>query len=364
MKFNDKEWSVYQGKRLRVEVFGASHADKIGVNIKGLDGESFDMDELNSFLARRRAKKMAYSTKRLETDEVIIESGLQNDRIIDGEFKAIIKNNAQRSSDYIKPNKIPRPSHADFVAWSKYGDGFDYRGGGKFSGRLTAPMCIAGGICKQILQKQGITINAFISSIGNIYGKTYMDINPETFDFNCLSSEFPLIDESVKDDMLSLIENMSKQGDSIGGKIDCVIKGVPVGVGEYMFDSIESIISHLVFAVPAVKGIEFGRGFDISEMMGSQANDSFYYDGDIVKTKTNNNGGINGGLANGMPITFRVAVKPTPSIMLEQDSVDLTNKTNVKLNINGRHDACIVPRAVPVIEAITAIALYDILKGE
>ena len=358
MKFNDKEWSVYKGNTLSVEIFGASHSPEIGVKVRGLKGKTFNCGELDEFMSRRRAKLTAYSTKRLEQDKIIFEKGFKNGTI-GKELKAVIKNNKQRSQDYQNMAKIPRPSHADFVAWSKYGDGFDARGGGKFSGRLTAPMCIVGGICKQILEEKGIKINAFISSIGSIQGKTYNDIEVEIFDFSALTPNFPAIDKADK--MLSLIEKIASQGDSIGGKIDCVITGMPVGAGEYMFDSIESIISHLAFAVPAVKGIEFGQGFKLSEMQGSQANDAFYYDKEVVKTKTNNNGGINGGLSNGMPITFRVAIKPTPSIMLEQDTVDLINKVDTKIKIGGRHDACIVPRAVPVIEAITAIAIYDIL---
>ena len=358
MKFNDKEWSKYIGNNLTVEIFGASHAPEIGVKVKGLKGKTFDQDKLDEFMARRRAKNTAYSTKRLEKDQVVFEKGLKNG-VIGKELKAVIKNTQQRSQDYGNMVKIPRPSHADFVAWSKYGDSFDARGGGKFSGRLTAPMCIVGGICKQLLEEKDIKINAFISSIGNVQGKTYNDIDAQNFDFSSSLNDFPAIDK--KEEMLKVIEQTASQGDSVGGKIDCVITGMPVGAGEYMFDSIESIISHLAFAVPAVKGIEFGQGFKISEMNGSQANDSFYYDDGVVKTKTNNNGGINGGIANGMPITFRVAVKPTPSIMIEQDTVDLVNKTNTKLKIGGRHDACIVPRAVPVIEAITAIAIYDIM---
>lgn len=357
MKFNDKQYSVYNGKKLTVEIFGASHAEKIGVKVQGFEGQKFNTDKLQEFCDRRRAKKSAYSTTRLELDKIIFESGLENGVIV-GELNAVIKNGEQRSADYERTVKIPRPSHADFVAWSKYGDGFDYRGGGKFSGRLTAPMCIAGGIAKQLLEEKGIKINAYISSIGKIKGKTYDDGN---IDFNFKDINFPLADESVKQDMLSAIESARSKGDSIGGKIDCVVTGVPVGAGEYMFDSIESVISRLAFAVPAVKGIEFGSGFNLSEMNGSVANDSFYYDGQTVKTKTNHNGGINGGIANGMPITFRVAIKPTPSIAIEQDSVDMQSKTNVKLKIQGRHDACIVPRAVPVIEAITAIAIFDIL---
>ncbi|MBQ7348779.1 MAG: chorismate synthase [Clostridia bacterium] len=359
MKFNDKQYSIYNGKNLRVEIFGASHAPEIGVKVNGFDGESADFDVLQKFMDRRRAKKTAYSTKRLECDKVIVESGFDG-KVFSGEFKAVIKNSEQRSSDYDNTVRTPRPAHADFVAWSKYGDGFDYRGGGKFSGRLTAPMCIAGGIAKQILLKKGIKIDAYIAQIGGVKGKSYKDCDADMV-VPAMDENFPLLEERVKDNMMQEIEDARSSCDSVGGVIECVITGLPVGTGEYMFDSLESVISHLAFAVPAVKGIEFGAGFDLPQMRGSIANDPFYYDGERVKTKTNNNGGINGGMANGMPVTFRVAIKPTPSISVEQDTVDMVGKKNVKLKIEGRHDACITPRAVPVIEAIAAIAVYDSL---
>jgi len=218
-------------------------------------------------------------------------------------------------------------------------------------------MCIVGGICKQALKEKGITVDAYITQIGKVKGASYKDgVEREIF-----NQEFPLLDDSVKDEMMAEIESARLNQDSVGGIIECVIRGVPVGAGEYMFDSLESVISHLAFAVPAVKGIEFGFGFDLASMRGSVANDAFYYDGDKVKTKTNHNGGINGGMANGMPITFRVVIKPTPSIGIEQDTVDMVAKKNVKLKIEGRHDACITPRAVPVIEAIASMAIYDSL---
>jgi len=355
-----KESSLFCGKKLNIEIFGASHSSEIGVKVNGFKREKICLRKLQKFVDRRKAKNSAYSTKRLEQDKIIIESGRTNG-FLGGEFKAVIQNTNQNSKDYSNLIVTPRPSHADFVARTKYGDKFDYRGGGKFSGRLTAPMCIAGGICKQILEKKGITINAYISQISTVKGASYKDTDIEKIDLNSLDQDFPLLDQSKKGQMLEKIEVARAELDSVGGIIECVIKGVPVGAGEYMFDSIESIISHLAFAVPAVKGIEFGAGFDFAEMTGSSANDSFYYDGNNVKTKTNNNGGINGGLANGMPITFRVVIKPTPSIAKEQDSVNLKTKQNVKLKIEGRHDACIVPRAVAVIEAISAIAIYDSL---
>ena len=358
MSFDDKQFSVFNGNKIKVEIFGASHAPEIGVKVDGFNGEEVDLVVLDEFMQRRRAKNTAYSTKRLEGDKVIVEYGLDGNKL-KGEFKAVIKNSVQKSTDYSNLIKTPRPSHADYVGWTKYGDKFDYRGGGKFSGRLTAPMCIAGGLCKQILEKNQIKINAYIVQIGGVKGKTYSDIDVENFDFSTLDKNFPVLDRADSELMLNEIENARMAGDSVGGIIECVITGVPVGTGEYMFDSLESVISSLVFAVPAVKGIEFGAGFNISSMRGSLANDAFYYQDGKVKTKTNNNGGINGGMANGMPIIFRVAIKPTPSIAIEQQTVNLEQKENVKLKIEGRHDACITPRAVPVIEAVSAIAIYD-----
>ena len=360
MNFNDKQFSVFNGRKLRVEIFGASHAEEIGVIVNGLDGLTADFNELQKFMDRRKAKKAVYSTKRLEGDKVIVEKGFDGEKF-SGEFKAVIKNQEQRSKDYDNTVRTPRPSHADFVAWSKYGDGFDYRGGGKFSGRLTAPMCIAGGILKQALKEKGIEINAYIAQIGSVKGKSYKDTPTGEIDFNFADDNFRLLDYSVKDKMTAEIENAAKDLDSVGGIIECVITGLPVGAGEYMFDSLESVISQLAFAVPAVKGIEFGSGFSLAAMRGSNANDQFYYDGEKVKTKTNHNGGINGGMANGMPVTFRVVIKPTPSISKEQKTVDMVAKKDTVLQIEGRHDACITPRAVPVIEAISAIAVFDSL---
>ena len=360
MKFDDKEYSIYRGSRLDVEVFGASHSEEIGVCVLGFGNEKVDLEKLQEFVDRRRAKNSTYSTKRLEADKIEIQRGFKNGTIR-GKFRAVIKNTCQKSKDYDHLIKTPRPAHADYVAYMKYGDKFDYRGGGKFSGRLTAPMCIAGGICKQILEEKGITINAYIAQIGDIKGASYKDTDIEKIDLNNLDKEFPLLDSAKKEEMLLAIDNARKDLDSLGGVIECVINGVPVGTGEYMFDSIESKISHLMFGVPAVKGIEFGLGFDLAKMKGSNANDAFYYDNGVVKTKTNNNGGINGGIANGMPITFRVVIKPTPSIAKEQDTINLVTKENVKIKIEGRHDSCITPRAVPVIEAISAIAIFDSL---
>lgn len=357
--FSDNQKSIFNGRKIKVEIFGASHSPEIGAKVSGLEGCSFDRTLLQDFLDRRKPKRESYSTPRKETDQVIFNCGLEEEKIV-GEIEAVIKNSNQHSKDYEKTFLKPRPSHADYVGYKKYGEGFDYRGGGKFSGRLTAPMCIAGGICKQILEQKGIKISAFISSIGKEKFSNYNQINQESFDGSMINKDFPVLTVEDESKAKAEIEKARKDLDSVGGTIDCVISGVPVGAGEYMFDSIESVISSLAFAVPAVKGIEFGTGFDLTKMRGFDANDSFYYEEDKIKTKTNHNGGINGGIANGMPITFRVAIKPTPSIGKEQDTVDLKEKCNTKIKIEGRHDACIVPRAVPVVEAISAIAIYDL----
>ncbi|MBO5285859.1 MAG: chorismate synthase [Clostridia bacterium] len=361
--FNDNNVSVFNGKKLNIKVYGASHADKIGVVVDGFNkGDSFDKALLQEFCDRRKPKKTVYSTKRNEADTVNYLSGVTDLGEFDGNtLHSVIFNQDQRSKDYANVVKTPRPSHADFPAWVKYGNRFDYRGGGKFSGRMTAPICIAGGICKQLLQQKGISISAYVSQIGKVKGLSYTDVDPNVPDLTDYDVNFPLADNSFKASMEEEISTAAKNGDSVGGVVECVVTGVPVGTGEFMFDSIESIISHLAFGVPAIKGIEFGKGFALSALNGSVANDPLYVDGGKIKTKTNNNGGINGGLANGMPITFRVAVKPTPTILREQQTVNLDTMENVTLTATGRHDSCIALRVVPVIEAVAAIAIYDVL---
>ena len=356
--FSDNNHSVYNGKRLTVELYGASHAEEIGVLVDGLKkGDGYDEGELLSFMARRRASINSYSTTRIEDDLPIVLSGAKGGVFNGEKFKAVVKNKNTKSADYQNVIKVPRPSHADFVGWSKYGKGFDYRGGGKFSGRMTVGLCIVGGICKQLLEKKGITITAYIQSIGNIQGKSYKD----GAEIKVSDQKFPLLDDGVKEDMLKEIEQARLDADSVGGKIECVVQGMPVGVGEFMFDSIEGVISRLAFAVPAVKGIEFGTGFDLTKMRGADANDQFDVKDGKVITTTNHNGGINGGISNGNDIAFGVAVKPTPSISKPQQSVDLETLCKKELIIKGRHDTCITVRAVPVIEAITAIAIYDLI---
>jgi len=354
------------GKNIKVSIFGESHSDAIGMVLSGIDaGEEIDITELESFLARRAPGKSQLSTSRNEPDKPKVLSGLLNGKTTGTPLAVIVENRDVKSKDYENIRKCPRPSHSDYAAHIKYGEAHDIRGGGHFSGRLTAPLCIAGGICKQILSRKGITIGAHIGSIGNICDDKFDSVGISEKQLKFISEmDFPVINEKsavadgMKDEILAAKEN----GDSVGGTIECCILGVEAGTGEPIFDGIENNISKAVFGIPAVKGIEFGSGFEACKVHGSVNNDPLYYDSDkIIKTKTNNNGGITGGLANGMPIIFNVAFKPTPSISIEQETVDLYNKENTTINIEGRHDPCIVPRAVPCVEAAAAVAILDLI---
>jgi len=327
------------GEKIKTSVFGQSHSEAIGVVIDGLPaGLDIDFDKLAEFMARRAPGQNSYSTPRKEADKVKVLSGIVNNKTCGAPLCAIIENTNTRSQDYDNLLEVPRPSHADYAAHVKYNGFNDIRGGGHFSGRLTAPLCISGGIAKQILEEKNITVDAKILEIGGIKndGKSF-----------------------ISDEILEAIEKVRLQSDSLGGIIECTINGVPAGIGDTMSGSLESKLSSAIFAIPAIKGIEFGNGFECATLKGSQNNDPFYFDGDTVKTKTNNHGGILGGIASGMPIVFRVAVKPTPSIGIEQDSVNLKTKENVKLKVQGRHDPCIVPRAVPCIEAVAAMTILE-----
>ncbi len=313
-------------------------------------------------MARRAPGGDKAATPRKESDMPEILSGILNSYTTGAPVCAVIKNTNTRSQDYGNVLSSPRPSHADYTGYIRYNGFNDIRGGGHFSGRLTAPMVFAGAICRQILERRGIKIAAHISSVGNICDRRFnpVDIPDELMDrLSC--ARFGLIDPTAEKPMRELIEDCRTESDSIGGTIECAVTGVPAGAGSPMFDGIENVISSIVFGIPAVKGIEFGSGFEGSTLRGSQNNDAFFYDGDTVKTKTNRHGGILGGISSGMPIIFRTAIKPTASIARTQDTVDLTEKQNTKLEIKGRHDPCIVVRAVPVTEAAAAIAITDIL---
>lgn len=341
------------GQNIRITIFGQSHSEAIGMTLEGIPaGNVIDFEELDKFLGRRAPGKNAYSTPRKEADKPNFLCGVVGDTTCGTPITAIIKNGDCHSSDYEILKRIPRPGHADFTAEVKYGGFQDYAGGGHFSGRMTAPLCIGGGIVKQILEDMGITIITRIKSIGNI--EDVGELTESTAD-----KDFPVVDDNAGIKMKEYIAAKSSEGDSVGGIVECAVCGLPVGVGDPMFDGMESRIAGIVFGIPAVKGVEFGNGFDCTRLTGSENNDPFIFEDGEVKTVSNNCGGILGGITDGMPLTFKVAFKPTPSIAKEQRSVNLETKENTVISVPGRHDPCIVPRAVPVVEAAAALAIYD-----
>jgi len=346
------------GKNLKVSIFGQSHSEGIGVVIDGLPtGFEIDMEKLSAFMATRAPGNASFATARKEADAPHFLSGLFEGKTCGAPLCAVIENTNTRSKDYSNLKITPRPGHADYTAELKYSGFQDYTGGGHFSGRLTAPLCVAGGIALQILDEWGIKITAHIKSI--------KDIEDDDFDMNNIkepeSDTFPVLNKLKGEEMLSVIEKAKENADSVGGVIECVIENVPAGIGDPMFDGIENKIAQIIFAIPAVKGIEFGKGFAASKMLGSENNDAFEMRDGEIKTKTNNCGGILGGISNGMPILFRAAIKPTPSIGIPQQSVNLNTMQNESVTITGRHDPCIVPRAVAAIKASAAIAILDLL---
>ena len=357
---------MYQtGDKFKVTVFGQSHSAEIGATIEGLPaGFRPDMEKVYAFMERRAPGRDRFSTTRKESDMPEFVSGLVDGVACGAPLTAVIKNKDQKSGDYDKLKVVPRPGHADYTAYMKYGGNNDIRGGGQFSGRMTAPICIAGALAIQILEEKGIHIGAHIESVHGICDERFSPTGVSKNDLDAIKEkEFPVILDEVKEKMEAEIDRARESLDSVGGVIECAVIGLPVGIGGPLFEGIEGTISQNIFAVPAVKGIEFGTGFDATKMYGSENNDCFYFDGDTVKTRTNNAGGILGGISNGMPLIFRVAMKPTPSISKEQETVNLKTKTAEKLVVGGRHDPCIVKRAVPVIEAVAAISILNMLDN-
>ena len=353
------------GSKIKLSIFGESHGNAIGITIDGLPaGFSIDMDKIMMEMARRAPGKSSLSTPRKESDIPEILSGYFEGKTTGTPLCAIIRNSNTKSKDYSKLKDVMRPGHADYTGAVRYKGFNDYRGGGHFSGRITAPLVFAGAICKQILEVKGIIVSAHINSIGKIKDCSFLesDISDELLN-SFKEKELPLINTKLEDEMRQEILSARSSGDSIGGTIECAILGVSPGIGDPFFDSVESTLAHLMFSVPAVKGIEFGKGFDISKMRGSEANDEYYLDGEIIKTRTNNNGGILGGITNGMPIIFNVAIKPTASIFKEQNTVNIVTMEETTLCIEGRHDPCIVQRALPVIEAVAAIGILELVNN-
>ncbi len=345
------------GENLKLTIFGQSHSPAIGMTLEGIPaGNHIDMDALRKFMTRRAPGNASWSTPRKEADLPEFLGGLVDDTTCGAPLAAIIRNTNTRSSDYEELKRIPRLGHADLTAQIKYGGFQDVSGGGHFSGRLTAPLCIAGGICRQLLAKEGISVMARVLSVGDICdeGELLASLDDKLF---------PVVSDERGEKMKELIDTVRAEKDSIGGVIECVVTGLPAGIGDPMFDGMENRIAGIVFGIPAVKGIEFGAGFEAAKKRGSSNNDPYTVSGGKITARTNNAGGILGGITNGMPIVFRAAFKPTPSIALEQKSVDMKAGKEEILEIKGRHDPCIVVRAVPVVEAAASIACYDAMLG-
>jgi len=351
------------GEKVKISIFGESHGNAIGVVLDGLPaGEALDFDAIALQMSRRAPGRDLSSTPRKESDVPRIVSGVLNGRTTGAPLCGMIENTNTKSGDYDNLKVVPRPGHADYTAFLRYGGWNDVRGGGHFSGRLTAPLVFAGAVCRQILQRRGVLIGAHVAGIGD-QSDTAFDPSHISEDLLIAlsSAYFPVIDPEAEKRMRETIEAARMAQDSAGGVVECAAIGVPAGIGDPMFGGIEPVLSSILFGIPACKGVEFGAGFGAAAMRGSENNDAYYYEEEQVKTKTNHAGGILGGISTGMPIVFRAAFKPTPSIGMEQDSVDLTTKSDAKLCVQGRHDPCIVPRAVPAVEAAAAIALINMM---
>ncbi len=348
------------GRKLKVSIFGQSHAEAIGVVIDGFPaGFSVDEAALGAFMHRRAPGQSAFSTPRREADEVEFVSGLVNGVTCGAPICALIRNANTRSEDYRELRDQPRPSHADYPADVRYGGAQDVRGGGHFSGRLTAALCVAGGLCLQYLATRGIAIGAHIAAIGGIQDTPFDAVSVTPADFS--DALFPVRDAVAEEAMRAVIEQAHAEGDSVGGIVECAAVGLPAGIGDPIFDGLENQLAAAVFGIPAVRGIEFGNGFEAAALRGSQNNDCYCTDGDAVRTTTNRHGGVLGGISTGMPLIFRAAFKPTPSIAKEQVTLNRRTGAMEPLTIRGRHDPCIVPRAVPCVEAACAIVLCDYL---
>lgn len=356
------------GNKIKLSVFGESHGPAVGCLLEGLpSGVKIDYDALLAQMSRRAPGKDKTATTRSEADIPEIVSGVVDGVTTGAPIAIIIKNNDTKSHNYDNLRDNPRPSHADFAAFVKYGGQNDIRGGGHFSARLTAPIVAAGAICRQILREEGITVGGHILNIGNVKDTAFDPVGVKAEQLEHLSSKlFALNCPEAEEPMRAEVEAARLEGDSVGGSVELAAVGLPVGLGSHMFGGVENVVSNILYGVPAVKGISFGAGFGYSSMRGSDANDQMYFDEEgNVRTYTNNCGGITGGMTNGMPLLVTVALKPTPSISKEQKTVNLKTGENSTLKIEGRHDPCIVPRALPVLEAALSIALLDLLaEGE
>ena len=341
----------YIGENLRLEIFGGSHEPELGMTLRGFPaGEAVDAEALASFLARRAPGRNAWSSARSEKDEPLFRSGL-TDGMSDGlPITAVIRNTDARGADYAALAAVPRPGHADYAAWVKTGS--IPAGGGAWSGRMTAALCLAGGVCLQYLERRGVAVLARIYELGGIADEGELSEDSRPCAFGTLSA-------ARGEAMKAAIAAAKEEGDSLGGVVECAVFGLPAGLGGPLFEGLEGRLAALLFAIPAVKGAEFGAGFAAARLRGSENNDAFVLRNGRVETATNNCGGLLGGVTDGMPLVFRAAFKPTPSIAKTQRSVNLSTMTETELSVSGRHDPCVVPRALPCVEAAAAIALCD-----
>ena len=355
------------GKRVKCTIFGESHGEAVGCVLDGLPaGEPLDMEEILLQMQRRAPGRDRTSTTRLESDTPRILSGVFDGRTTGAPLAMTIANENTRSGDYDGLARMPRPGHADYTAYVRY-DGFnDVRGGGHFSGRLTAPLVFAGAVCRQILRRRGVYIGGHMLEIHGVRDTAFDPVKVDADLLEKLAARpFSLINPDVEDDMRNQIETARMQQDSVGGIIEAAAAGLPAGLGSPMFDGVENKIAALLFGIPAVKGVEFGAGFGFASLRGSQANDPYDYDDSgAVITTSNHNGGLLGGITTGMPLIVRAAIKPTPSISLPQQTVDLVKGCKAELSVRGRHDPCIVPRALPVVESALALGILDLMETE
>ena len=349
------------GDHLKLSIFGQSHGPAIGMTLDGIPaGLPVDLEKLQQFLNRRAPGQHDWSTPRKEADRPEFLGGILDGFTCGAPIAAVIYNQNSRSGDYENLKDCPRPGHADYTAQIKYGGFQDAAGGGHFSGRLTAPLCIAGGLCKQWLEEMGIRIGAHILTVGRTGDVCFDAVNPE---LDSVDPGFPVLDRNCGEEIQKCIHAARQAGDSVGGIIECAIIGLPAGIGEPMFGGVESKIAQIVYGIPAVKGVSFGLGQEFSANPASALNDEFKFVNGRIETYTNHCGGILGGITNGMPVIFDVTIKPTPSISKPQQTVNLKTGEATTIEIKGRHDPCIVPRAVPVVEAAAAIAVYDLILG-
>ena len=355
--------SSFFGQHLRLSLFGQSHGEAIGVTMDGFPaGMVIDMARVKREMVRRAPGQSDLTTPRREPDEPEVLSGVLDGRTTGQPICAVIRNTNTRSRDYGSGVDLLRPGHADYTGHVRYFGFEDWRGGGHFSGRLTAPIVFAGALCSQWLAEQGVDIVCHIQQLGSVRDRSFLDYSPDADTAHLRQMALPVLTPGLDAAMEAEVLRARAAQDSVGGIIECRVTGLPAGLGAPFFDSVESLLSHLMFSVPAVKGVAFGEGFGFAQLSGSAANDAFRMEADRIVTETNHSGGVQGGITNGMPVIFRCVIRATPSIAQPQRTVSLQKGENAEVSIRGRHDPCILPRAVPVVEAMTAIGLMELWK--